>query len=525
MPRQGFWRMILPREGGHIFAVRIFPGLRKHLSLVILVLVSVAWHVLFAANASPNIFPDTGSYVLLAEALVKGEWPDPGFAFRTPGYPAFLLLIFTCFGWKNWYAVMWIQYALAASIPVLLYFLFLPLARRPALAAVGAGAYFLDRYSLALPTVPLTEFLSAFTVLLALTVFVYGFRSLRLRAAVLAGVVAAVCVLVRPSFQLLFYAMPVLIGGLTVCYSDLREKWKTVAQWSLIFLLAFQLPLWAWAWNVYRHIGVFALSVQLGASMTNHTGAFMEDAPDEFAKIRDIYVAERNARNGNHINLFDQSAWKICEATGLTKWQLSLKFHEINKFLLPRHLTRYLEQVRQAWVRMWTEDSRYITDWTDPDGSGTGRFEATRLFRFIVEQRALRMVYWPIEKFLWNNRILLLAIPYLLLGLSAYLFVRRRSEPLGVLVAVVIPLAVLYHVLVHIAVQFTEFGRYRLPVQPIWFSFLGFGVLCAISDMWLWARDLFGKNTVSDAGLKGATDMPKNHSRAKSRRGNRTRKR
>jgi hypothetical protein len=253
--------------------------------------------------------------------------------------------------------------------------------------------------------------------------------------------------------------------------------------------------------------------------MTNHTGAFMEDAPEEFAKIRDIYVAERNARNGNHINLFDQSAWKICEATGLTKWQLSLEFHKINKILLPRHLSRYLAQVRQAWVRMWTEDSRYITDWSDPDGSGTGRFEPTRLFRFIVEHRALRLLYVPIEKYLWNNRMLLLAVPYFLVGLSLYLIWRTRLEPFAVLVAVVIPMAVFCHVLVHIAVQFTEFGRYRLPVRALWFSFLGCGVVCAIGDMWLWIQKISQKPQIFLMSRRNAPDMLHDHSRATSRRG------
>jgi hypothetical protein len=444
--------------------------------------VSVAWHLFVMSHATPNLFPDSGSYTSLAEAMRDGQW-QPGFTFRPPGYPAFLFVIFRLFGWKNFQAVMVAQVALGVTIPLLLYALFALISGRRWIAAAGALGFLLDRYSLGLETVPLSEFLSGYTALAGLVAFVYGIRSRRLWTAGGAGLVAAINFLIRPSFQYAYWFW--VLAAVILCWKWAKERqWQRgLLLWLGLFLVVIHLFIAAWSYAVWRHTGVFAPSLQLGASMTNHTGSMMELAPDKYATIRDMFVAEREKRGGDYINLFDQAGWKIAEATSCTLWQLSLKFREINAYLIWHHPARYLAQVREAWDRIWTDDSLYVTDLTDPYATGRP-IELTVLARFIRHNALTRSLYAPIESNVWGNPPFLRLVPWLLLALGAACYYFVRTSPFGSLTTVTIVGTIFYHMLVHAMVQFTEFGRYKLPVQGLWFSFLIFSAVFVADEAW-----------------------------------------
>jgi hypothetical protein len=452
-----------------------------------LLFLSALWHVFLISHAEPNVFPDTGSFTALAVALRDGKWVS-GFTFRTPGYPAFLYLIFRIAGWNNFTAVMVAQACLGATIPVLLYFLYLMVGGNKKLAFVGGLAFLFDRFSLGLETVPLSEFLCGYTVLCALLAFLYAWQSGRVGAMAAAGVVAGLNFLVRPTFQYVYPAW--CVAALLVCWMKKSPSvnWQRRLLHVGTYLSVILSFVWAWSFVVWWHTGVFAPSLQLGASMTNHTGTMMELAPDEFATIRDMYVAEREKRGGDHINLFDQAGWKIAEATSCTLWQLSLKFAEINRYLILHYPGRYLAQVKVAWERIWTDDSTYITDITDP--YATGKPPAlTELFRFLGTNPVTRFLYADIENLVWANRAFLRFVPLLLLAFSVILFWAYRDDPQKQLAIVVVWGTINYHMLVHAMVQFTEFGRYKLPVQGLWFSYLIFAASWLLSQIARYVHD------------------------------------
>ncbi len=475
-----------PRQGEGLLGATVYWTLRFRLFTQRIPLwpfvwgVSVLWHLFLMAHAAPNVFPDSGSYTLLAEAIRDGQWHS-GFTFRTPGYPAFLYAIFTVSGWKNFDTVVLVQVLLGTTVPLLLYVLFAQITERKWIAATAALSYLLDRFSLGLETVPLTEFLSGYTVLAALVAFVVGLRSSRVWASLGAGAVAAINFLIRPTFQYLYPWWTFV--ALVLCWRspDWHGRRRLLLQWLVIYLAVLALTVGWWSFMVWRHTGVFAPSLQLGASMTNHTGSFMELAPDDYALIRDMYVQERDKRGGDHINLFDQEGWRIAQATSCTLWQLSLKFREINSYLIWHYPERYLSQVAKAWDRIWTEDSRYITDLTDPYATGRPA-EVTPLFRFIVHNPLTRSVYGPIEEYVWDNLTLLRVMPWILLIGGAGLFIAVYRGVWSRLVIACMVSTIFYHMVVHVLVQFTEFGRYKLPVQGLWFSLFVF-FLCALGDL------------------------------------------
>ncbi|MGC8740453.1 MAG: hypothetical protein ACP5UB_03250 [Candidatus Sumerlaeaceae bacterium] len=438
---------------------------------------SSLWHLFLIAHAAPNVFPDSGSYTHLAEAIRDNKWV-PAFTFRTPGYPFFLYLIFSAAGWKNFYAVMVVQACLGATIPVLLYALYRLIVSQRWLAVVGGLAFLLDRYSIGLETVPLTEFLCGYTILLALVTFLYALRTRNYWWGLGAGFAAGVNFLIRPTFEYVYLAW--VIAAVVLCWTSTvsREDRLRLLKWLCVYLLPFFLSYASWSFVVWRHTHVFAPSLQLGASMTNHTGAFMELAPDQYAKIRDIYVAEREKRGGDHINLFDEAGWKIADATSMTLWQLSLKFREINAYLIMHYPDRYLRQVVAAWDRIWIEDSHYLVDLTDPYATGKP-VTYTSYFRFIATNALSRLIYLLPETLLWHRPMILRAIPWVLSACALMLIFWGKRECMARLTLVLFIGTIFYHILVHVLVQLTEFGRYKLPVQGLWFSLLLFSLATA----------------------------------------------
>ncbi|MCX7018002.1 MAG: hypothetical protein NTY46_03185 [Candidatus Sumerlaeota bacterium] len=475
---------------------RTFELLRREWPLALLIAASLILQTLFYSASVPNVFPDSSSYQLLAEAIMKGDWGHVGFVFRTPGYPVFLAIINWCFGLKNWNAVMTIQFLCGSLIPILLYAIYYTITSSRLLAAVGACGFLLDRYSLGLQTVPLSEFMGGFTVILALAGYLWFVRKKAWWSAIVVGLLFFINLIIRPSFQMLFVCAAVGGLGIELLYYEGRLRWRRALIWYGIFVLTTPAGIWGWSLVIYRNTGVFGLSHQLGASMTNQTGTMMELAPDEYASIRDMYVKERDLNKGDHINLFDHIGWKIADANKITMWQLSLKFNEINKYLTTHYPGRYLGQVRYAWHRLWTDDSRYQTDITDPDGSGTGKFEPTPLFRYIATSPMLKNVYAPIDSHLWDNVALLAWMPWIIMLLTvAAIFIVRRNCRAVLGIAMVVGTA-MYHMLLHAMVQFTEFGRYKMPIQALWFSYVIMAISLICNQIWIILRRRFGETTI-----------------------------
>ncbi len=453
----------------------------RHFPLILVMALTISWEIMLWRHAQPNVFPDSWTYGMLGKALLEGNLSHELFSFRTPGFPGFLALIFAVAGPDNWQAVINVQFFLGTLVPVGLYLLFLPFTKRPWLAAVGAGAYLLDRYFLGLQTVPLTEFLGGVLCVYILAWQVWAWKRCRWGEAALLGFVTGLWILVRPSFQLLPWC---LLGlGLSLALWDYRKKkelLKRVVGWHLAYLVGWQLPLLCWSANVYRFTGHWGLSHQLGASLTNHTGAFMEYAPDEAGPLKTLYVAEKQKRGGDWINNFDALHKQLEAATNLPLWEVSLRYKEIDKFLLKRFWRQYLNQVALSWQKLWSEPSSYLVDESSSEiDPRSGRGKTLPHLIYLQNTVLGRVIYLPLDKRLWFNRDTAPKLPYMILALLAGLLLIRRKDSHAVFALLAIVGTVFYHMIIHAAVQFTEWGRYRLPVQPLWWGFLfcGFAVL------------------------------------------------
>jgi hypothetical protein len=466
------------RLQGRILSIRqgMRPFARRHWPAIVLFVITAILQIVFFTNSQPNNFPDSGAYAILG----KVGWKYAGqMSFRTPGFPMFLRAHFALFGDYAWRTVMATQFVIGTFLPVILYALFYAIARRPGVAAIGGAGFLLDRFSVQLQTVPLTEYLGSWLMLVSLTSFVWAVPAKKWWAAVATGVVFYLMVIVRPSFSLLPYCLVALAFLVDLFYPASRALWRRSLLWYAVLVLTLWVGLFGRYYSVYRHTGKFTLSHQVGLNLTNHVGKYMNLAPDEYAQVRDIYLRHLAERHGEYINLHDAVAWEA--ETGRPLWEVSHDFGQIAKYIIRHHPGLYFSQVRQNWRRIWTEQPGYVTDIYDPQ---TGRKGATALFTFIARNELLRFFYLPIEEHLWASPNFLLSVPWLLLAVGGVIVFLRRSSAQSIIAMCAIVGTVFYHILIHIAVQNTEFGRYKLPVELLWFStllfMLAWGVTVAV---------------------------------------------
>lgn len=467
------------------FARRTYAFVYSHWPLALVIVVTAVWNLVLWLHAEPNVFPDGATYGMLGCEMLDGKFSNDLFAFRTPGFPAFLAAVFAFAGKENWQAVLNVQFLLGTLVPVGLYFLFLPITKRPWVAAAAAGAYLLDRYFLALQAVPLTEFLGGVCAVYILAWHVWAWQRRRWGEAVLVGLATACWILIRPSFQLLPWCLALagFLGGVFEKRSGV-EFWKRLAAWHLAYLIAYQAPLIAWSAHIYRITGHWGLSHQLGASLTNHSGAFMEFAPDNYGPLKEIYVTEKRRRGGDWINVFDAIFPELTSATKWRRSEISLAYKEIDKYLLMRFWRPYFQNVKLSWYNLWTEPSSYVVDASataiDPQ---SGLPQPVKLFTFLHGTPFWTLVYKPVDKALWRRPAVSRLVPYILIITATAIGYVRRRDVQALLCTIFITGTVVYHMLIHAVVQFTEFGRYRLPVQPLWWGFLFCGLLTLVVEL------------------------------------------
>ncbi len=294
-------------------------------------------------------------------------------------------------------------------------------------------------------------------------------------------------ILVRPSFQLLpwyFTVLGVLLSWKTRQDRIARPLRETLI-WHGIYCFAWNLPLFIWSANVYHFTGHWGLSHQLGASLTNHTGAFMEMAPAEYGILRDRYVEEKQKRGGNWINVFDAISGNLSQETGSPLWELSIKYKEIDKYLLRRYFKAYLHQVANAWKLMWSEPSFYLVDcYAEGPIQANGLPPPLPQYTFVRVTPVVRTVYGHLDGWFWTQPSRQQAIPWVMAIATVVFIITHWRFAQAVLAVLLICGTVFYHMAVHAAVQFTEFGRYRLPVQPLWWSFLWFSAIYCLWLVW-----------------------------------------
>jgi 4-amino-4-deoxy-L-arabinose transferase-like glycosyltransferase len=312
---------------------------------LVLVVAIVLRVVLFTVYPAVS-YSDTASYRRSAEAVLGGFKQYDGT--RTPGYPAFMALL----GPDR--AVYAAQLFLGLLITLVWFYLGWKASGSPILGSLMGLAHTLNPGQLFFEANLLTETLSTFWLMLALLGAFIWLERPKKRSVWLGlgiGLAAALAVLTRP----VFIFMPVWLA--VVLAFSFRDKKLQVDWRSLVgVLLPGVLLVGGWMGWIQQQYHMFSLTTMTGYHLIQHTGYYFEDVPDEYAGLRDVYLAYREARmaeRGTQGNTIWEAIPAMQEVSGLSFYDLSRTLQKISVELILTHPWEYLARVLRGWWLFW----------------------------------------------------------------------------------------------------------------------------------------------------------------------------
>ena len=257
---------------------------------------------------------------------------------RTPLYPLFMLAFH-----YNPDGILIAQMVLSLIVTAAIFYAVLTLSQRPAAAAVGSALFGVSLSQIGIESYLLSEALA--TLLLALVavtmVLLWSDHAHRVTPKIVAmAVFAGLVPLARPTYAY----VPLVVVAVTLLWAP-----RSVRRILLVSLIAV-LPMLAWStFNSVRGDS-FGLSTGLGLNLTNKTGSYIQDAPQKYAEIRDLYDKARTEDHGQYVNTIWRHYESMMQATGQSFNQLSDSFLHMNLELIRMYPCRYASNVISAFV-------------------------------------------------------------------------------------------------------------------------------------------------------------------------------
>jgi 4-amino-4-deoxy-L-arabinose transferase-like glycosyltransferase len=431
---------------------------RRPLFVIVLVaLAHAAFYIVYLQPEWETSWSDQAGYkrlgAVLAETGKFTRYPDYSVfvpeVIRTPGYPAFVALVYKIFGVGNDVAVTAAQAFGFAAICLLVYCI----AHRLAGQRVGLTAAALTAAFAPLPhfgALVLTELWTTFVATAAMLVVLRAVQQQRLMPFVVGGVLLSAATLVRPAFVLLPFflagAMPVLIRA--------QRTRTALAHWAALALAA-AVTLLPWFTYNYVNLGRFTLSPAGGIGRGLWEGSWQGYWPGR-VQAELTAIADRGGD-------LESGAREVATASGLDPAPMIRyvrEWREIHDLWdTPQDP---LERVR-ARVAADEEYLRAALDNIRADPIGHARRRATRGL-FVLWAADVPIRYSDINdvppiviRAIWLIQVLLLMLA---LGGAIVLWRRgRRTE------AVLMTLPLIYVTGVHVPLLCET--RQSLPVKPL----------------------------------------------------------
>ncbi len=408
----------------------------QRLALLLLIGLWILTRGLLFLLYSPLPGDDTGTYQSLASQIANLDFHEYN-GFRTPGYPLLMLLAF-----NNNYMIWIIQSILGLLISILVFFIIRLHGMSVKWALAGAVLQLLALNEMFFEAFILTETLTTFLVVLVCYLFIYSaiYKSNWYSLAAV-GMISALLTLTRPQY---LFIIPLFTFFIIIFFHSKRISLLS------IFLIFSLVPVLGWMSFNKEKTGYFTMSTWLGYHLTNHSGAFMEYAPDEYAVIRDIYLKYRKikiAERGTHRMTFWLARQELREATGLPEPQIAHQFQQLSMQLFARFPLRYIASVTDAWLSFWVVPNYWHLDNLKSQTLADG----------------LKII-WQGQQVLYRlfNLLFLIATVVLLWQLL------RKRKPLQYnLVPLLLTMVILGTSVTQALTEYGENGRYSIPTQPL----------------------------------------------------------
>jgi len=404
------------------------------MALLLLVLLGAGIRVWLWQIYEPQTAPDTSTYIQVASEILRMDFTGY-LGRRTPMYPLLLAA-----AQLNYDMVWLIQSALGIGISVLAFLLVLEFVPSIGLAFAVGALQPLTLNQLFFEANILTETLATFLVLASILLLLRAMRGVAgIGLATLVGLCTAAATLTRPQF---IYLGPLYLVALFIAAWG-HDKRRLVA-----FVVAFALPILGWALFNKATINYLGLTTQLGLSLTQHSGKFMDRAPDEYAALRDIYLRHRAKMpaDADHMTVWE-AVPDMLKETGLSFIDLNRQLTKLSVSLIASHPDLYLRSVLGAWYNFWPVPNTWNRE--QIRGSGT--------------RRALDLI-WSVEHVLLRAMNLIFVV--IAFGLATHAAFRRfadRRENTYLLLASVVLAGSIFQALI----EATDNARYSIPTQPL----------------------------------------------------------
>lgn len=338
------------------------------LALAGLLAASALLRLWLASLGPPIIGNDSQAYLDLAWDLRARDlrsW-DGG---RTPGYPALLALAEAAPE-----RVRATQMALGLLGTTALFAAGWRLTGRPSTAFMAGAGLGLNLDQIRFESTVLTEALTSCWLALLALGLVATWRSARLRWLAL-SLLAVLLALTRPSYA---FVPPLLV--LDALFTSRPARRFAVASTLLLGCG----PLLLLALRNAALFGTFNLTTLGGISLLNHTGQFVELAPDDYAWLRDPYLAARTAHEGDGVMVIWAIMPELVQTTGLEVHEISRALTELSLELIRRAPNRYLASVAVSWVQFWNTPGWWVWESTADPRLGRAIGLAWRVEKLVI---------------------------------------------------------------------------------------------------------------------------------------------
>ena len=311
--------------------------------LAVALALSAALRLWTIVTTSPNLYPDSHQYLELARRMGSLDLAaDVGQ--RTPLYPGMLLVL-----GNDADLVRLAQMLFGLAIVAAVFSVIWMLTHNAWSACVGSLLYGLNLAQLRFESDLLTETLTA--LLLAVSAaFLTWLWADRGRHVQSKAWVAALCAGMVPLARPVYAFVPVLTAVALLVW--VPRSPRRLAILALVSTAAF-LPMLAWSTYNYSRLDTFGLNTMTGFNLTNKTNDYVQDAPEEYATIRNIYVAFRDAHRDEHLFNIGHTTTDMMAATGQTYPELSRTVLSMNLGLIRTHQTEYWKNVGRVLAEFW----------------------------------------------------------------------------------------------------------------------------------------------------------------------------
>jgi 4-amino-4-deoxy-L-arabinose transferase-like glycosyltransferase len=323
-------------------------GSNKNLGmwLGLVLILSLFLRVMLFAIYSPVSFSDTGGYQRSAQAVLNGFENYDGT--RTPVYPILIALT----GSEKMLYIS--QLFLGLGITLAWFIIGWKVSRKPFIGALIALAHTLNPGQFFFEANLLTETLAAFWLILSLLGAYFWLADRKYHSTWLAlgiGISTSLAALTRPQFIF----MPLWLA-IFLAFSCQDRKCRFNFKPFVGLLLPALVLIGGWMAWVYSRYNILSVTTMSGFHLVQHAGYYFEDLPDEFAAIRDTYIAFRDTRLdafGTQSNTIWEAIPALQEASGLNFYDLSQTLQELSLKLILTHPWQYLERVLKGWFWFW----------------------------------------------------------------------------------------------------------------------------------------------------------------------------